>query len=376
MATIFYSVAGEGRGHATRVRTVVEDLRRRHHVTIFAPGVALEFLERCYKGTDVHVYPIPGLLFHYARGQMNYLHTAWEGANYIWRLPRLVNQLEAQIRMHDADLVITDFEPALPKAARRCGVPFISLDHQHFLTVSDLSSLPWDLRLKARLSEPIIGAYYQGQAQTIVSSFYFPPLRSSRRENVIQTGVLLRPDVVERRPTQQGHLLAYLRRFAPENVLGSLKQTDREVRIYGLGTRPSEGNLRFCPISDAAFLEDLVSCDALVCNAGNQLVGEALFLGKPVFGLPEPKNFEQYINAHYLRESGGGDWCAVSDVTPETFRRFLERSNEYAGRVDRRRLHGNPAAIAAIERQLAQLATRPVSPPAVATSSCLETVEV
>ena len=30
------------------------------------------------------------------------------------------------------DLVITDFEPLLPRAARLEGVPYISIDHQHF----------------------------------------------------------------------------------------------------------------------------------------------------------------------------------------------------------------------------------------------------
>ena len=37
MATIFYGLSGEGRGHATRARTIVEGLRKRHKVVVFAP---------------------------------------------------------------------------------------------------------------------------------------------------------------------------------------------------------------------------------------------------------------------------------------------------------------------------------------------------
>ena len=45
---------------------------------------------------------------------------------------------------------------------------------------------------------------------------------------------------------------------------------------------------------------------AVVSTAGNQLVGEALYLGKPVLVMPERVNFEQAINAHYLEQSGAG----------------------------------------------------------------------
>ena len=57
MATIFYSLSGEGRGHATRVRAVVEELRKRHRVVIYAPGHAYELLLPVYEGTDVDIRP-------------------------------------------------------------------------------------------------------------------------------------------------------------------------------------------------------------------------------------------------------------------------------------------------------------------------------
>ncbi len=38
MATMFYSLSGEGRGYATRVHAIVEDLRKLHQTVIYAPG--------------------------------------------------------------------------------------------------------------------------------------------------------------------------------------------------------------------------------------------------------------------------------------------------------------------------------------------------
>lgn len=355
MARIFYSMAGEGRGHATRVRSIVEALRHEHEIVIFAPGVAYDFLAECYPSqtnTNVKTYRIPGLLFQYRDRRLSYSRTVWSAGEYLMRYPGLVKRLEAEIRRAQPDLVITDFEPALPHAAKRCDVPFISLNHQHFLVVSDLSSLPWDLRLKARCSAPIVSAYYRGQAETIVSSFYFPPLRKQYQHTVMQIGVLLRPEIVAAQPIEQGHVLVYLRRFADENVMAALESLNRDVRVYGLGTRPARGRIQFCPVSDDAFLEDLRTCDALISNAGNQLVGEAMFLGKPVLAIPEQNNFEQYINAHFVRQSQAGDWLENRDVSTQTLGRFMNRLDEYREGIDRRRLYGNPQALAAIQNHL------------------------
>ena len=65
MATIFYSLAGEGRGHATRVRTIVEQLRSEHRFVIFAPGDAFDMLAPLYAESDVVVQRIEGLRFAY-----------------------------------------------------------------------------------------------------------------------------------------------------------------------------------------------------------------------------------------------------------------------------------------------------------------------
>ena len=64
MGKVFYSVGGEGRGHATRVRALVENLRVRHDVTIFAPAHAYDLLAPAYERTAVRVERIPGMLAH------------------------------------------------------------------------------------------------------------------------------------------------------------------------------------------------------------------------------------------------------------------------------------------------------------------------
>ena len=92
--------------------------------------------------------------------------------------------------------LITDFEPTLPRVARHVGVPFISLDRQHVLLVSDLSTLPKDLRRHAFFMAQIVRGYCHGQVQTVVTSFYFPTLKP-KVQDVSQVGVLLWSEVLE-----------------------------------------------------------------------------------------------------------------------------------------------------------------------------------
>ncbi len=352
MATIFYSLAGEGRGHAARVRTIVEHLRAEHRFVIFAPGDAFDMLAPLYADSDVRVTRIPGLHFEYAANRsVSRRRTTGAALGYIARLPQLVGRLQREIEAERPDLVITDFEPALPRAAARCGVPYVSLNHQHFLVTSDFSHLPAGLRLRAAALGKIVELYYSRQAATIVSSFCFPKLRSGLGRTV-QIGPLLRPRVLAARPEHGAHLVVYLRKFGPDRLLDALAATGREVRAYGLGAQPSVGKIHFHAIDEGRFVDDLATSHALVTTAGNQLLGEALYLRKPVLAFPEPNNPEQRLHGHLLANERTGAWLDFDAVSGPALREFLANVEGYRSQIVTDRLNGNPAALAELRRHL------------------------
>ncbi|MGE0756215.1 MAG: glycosyltransferase family protein, partial [Pirellulaceae bacterium] len=246
----------------------------------------------------------------------------------------------------------------LPRCARRCGIPLVSFDHQHFLLVSDLSDLPWSLRWKAWLLRPSIRLCYGGAHRMIVSSFYFPPKRHRYRD-AVQVGPLLRPEIESACPIQGDYVLVYVRRAMPRTLERALRECGRPVRVYGLGCREPAGNLIFCATDQSGFAADLAGCCAVVATAGNQLVGEAFYLGKPVLGLPEPGNFEQSINGYFLRASGAGESIDMGRLTPADLQEFLQRVPEYRSRLRPHQVKGNELAVAAIlgELQRAQAST-------------------
>ena len=364
MAKLIFSLAGEGRGHATRTRTVVEALQRDHQIVVLASGVAYRLLADAYARSDrVTVYEIPGLEFQYRGQRLDYFRSCCLAVPYLWRMRSWIARLDTLLREEKPDLAITDFEPLLPRAAERCGVPYVSFDHQHFLLVNDLSRLPWHLRWKARLLAPSVRLFYRGQRRTIVSSFYQPPLKPHVR-NVTQTGTLLRPEILRSRPVVGEHVLVYMRRFLRDNLLDALRHSGRPVKIYGLGTRPPLDKIEFREVDERNFLRDLIRCYAVVSNAGNQLVGEAIYLKKPFLALPESGNFEQSINAHFVRESGGGDWVPFDRLDAASLQRFLDRVPEYRQQIRSESVVGNAVAVEAILAELAAVQQASVRVPA------------
>ena len=359
MASIVYSLCGEGRGHATRARATVEAMRGRHRVTIFAAHCAYEMLAPIYErdrardgGRDeVRVVRIPGLQFGYTRGgRVDLLRTLRMAASFRMAVEAHVDAVMPELRRSRPDLVISDFEPIIPRAALRCGLPFVSFDHQHYLAVSDLSSLPFRLRQEARLAAPFVRALYDWQAATIVSSFYRAPLKPAHRD-AVWVGTLMRPSMLGIVPQPGNHVVAYIRRHASAETMAALAACGREVRIYGLGERPAEGPLGFRAIDERRFLDDLATCDAVVSTAGNQLVGEALYLRKPVLAMPEPWNFEQSVNAYFLEQSGAG-WAERGTLTPERLGAFLAAAGEMRAHIRPELVCGNDAALAALERHI------------------------
>lgn len=359
MPTVFYSVMGEGRGHAIRARTLTEALRPTHRVVLYAGEDAYRFLAPLYQGSEVEVREIPSLRFAYGKcGKVTRWGTGRKLLAFLRGMGAEVRRLQAELEAERPDLVLTDFEPLLPRAAEKVGVPYISFDHQHFMIENDLSSLPLGLRIKLRFLRPGIQLMYRRQKATIVSSFYAPGIVPSSRQ-VYQVRSMIRSELAKREPSVGEHILVYVRRSTPERVLDELADMPGEFRVYGRGEQPARGSLSFRPISELGFLEDLVPAAGVICAAGNQLLGECLFLGKPVFALPETGQDEQRINAHFLEQSGRGTWCKPEDFRRAHAEAFLANLDSLRGGEERHEYNGTPDAVAAVKECLQRFAGVP-----------------
>lgn len=366
MARIAISLCGEGRGHATRICTLIERLAEDHEILVYTSADALSFLQDRHPpgAGPVEVREIPGLVFEYTGGRLDVFRSIAAGVDYHARiLGPLTDRLIGELEAFGADLGITDFEPSLPRACARQGIPLVSVDHQHFLLAYDLGVLPRSLRWQAWWMGHAVWVCTVGATETVVSAFFRPPLRRGW-EHVVQVGPLLRRDLLGVAPEDRGYLVSYLRRHTPFSTLAGLADCGLPVRVYGLGKRDPFGSLSFHEIDGRRFIDDLVGCRALVAAAGNQLIGEGLQLGKPMLVLPESAHAEQLMNAHFLAAMGCGDFCALERATAERIRTFvggLERFRPalagVAGRMD-----GTDDVLDVIRRRLSRSRSTPPRP--------------
>lgn len=358
MAKIFYSMAGEGRGHAVRVLTLVEHLRREHELTLFASADAYDFLVNSYgddRYENVRLVRVNGLKFRYTGGRLDLFKSVAAALKFARRqMPALVDALRRRMDAEQPDLAISDFEPTLPRAARAVGLPWMSIDHQHVLLAYNLHSLPFLLRRYAWWMSWVIRGYYGFSGYTpVASSFYTPPLKRGF-EHVQQVGPMLRAEILNATPRQGDFLLSYLRSNTPARVVELLGRCGWPVRVYGLGERPALGGITFHAIDENRFVEDLASCAGLFSAAGNQLLGEALYFGKPVFAIPEGMHHEQQINACFLRQMNAGDWTTAESFQLEHLSSFLAKLDTYRAHLRQLsgQMNGTYDALAAINAVL------------------------
>lgn len=362
---IAYGIFGYGRGHATRAASVLTELSKNHRVLIIAGGDACEQLSGSYP-----IFKIPTLGYHYRANakRSNYLtlrNNAWHVLDIFFRGPTF-QSIVKEMQDFKPDVVISDAEPWTHRAARFLGIPRIGFDHFGIMAYCR-PQIPVRDWLGSR-RDAWVYRILMGQPQRVlVSSFYEAP---PRRAGVSCVPPLLRDEVTKLAPRRGEHLLAYFNKgehqFTPR-VEAAVRRVAAPFLVYGTARRGIEGNLDFRPLSNLPFLEDLASCRAVFSTAGNQLVGEALHLGKPMLVMPEDC-VEQRVNAAAVERLGIGVQVRHADISAATIDDFLRREGSFADRIRHSARDGRREAVAAIERFLQELAPQAASEPSPATA--------
>jgi len=332
---------------------LIEQLHERHRVVVYSYGQGLSLLRPACAPLGVEVRSLPPLEFAYtSRRTLSYTMTFFKNVGYLKDLSGILLRVQQHMEVDHPDLIISDFEPVLPRVGRRLGIPFLSVDHQHFLLACEIAELPPALRAHTLWMAGFVKMFApEGPSETIISSF-FPYRMRPRYAFAKQVGVMMRRRILDATPEDHGHLVAYVRRPETIDILPHLHRLGCPVRLYGLGTQPRIGNVELMAIDPSRFVDDLASARALITTAGNQLVGEALYLGKPVFAIPEPQNREQDINAHFVQTMGVGECAPASAIQPRQLTSFVDKAPFYRARINRQRMCGNTVAVRIIEDHL------------------------
>ncbi|MBI2632586.1 hypothetical protein HYW75_06275 [Candidatus Pacearchaeota archaeon] len=314
---ILYGVAGEGRGHSSRARAIIEHLEKDgHYVLVLAYGLAYKALREKFK-----VIKIEGIRFKFNREELSVYGTIRKSLPNIMKNIRTGNARDKEILKFRPEIAITDFEPVTAIFSYKHKIPLISIDNQHRLTFSKLK-VPQNHRREYLLAKLAVRVYIPKAEYFIVLSF-LP--ENQKRRNVFFVSPILRKEVLGLKPKKGEKVLVYMNQ-PYKGIIKILKDIDEKFIVYGYNINRKEGNIIYKKDPNE-FLKDLASAKAVIASSGFTLMSEALFLKKPLFVIPLRGQFEQTLNALFLKQSGMGNFSENPNL--KDIKTFLSDIEKY-----------------------------------------------
>lgn len=354
---VLYGVVGEGMGHAMRSRVVLDHLfERGHQVEVIASGRAAEFLRKRFADKG-WVHRIHGLHIVYDENRVRKGGTLW--SNVLAGSAAIPRQIAAHFELvadFKPELVISDFESWTYLFAKLHNLPVISIDNMQILNRCAIDEDVIDgYRPEFELSKAFVKSKLPFCDQYLITTFFRPPLR---KERTALFPPILRPEILAAKPSEGDHLLVYQSADGNDGLVETLQRTGLPCRIYGMRRGLSEdqveGNLVFRPFSEQGFIDDLASARGVIAGGGFTLMGEAVFLHKPMLAVPIEGQFEQILNARYLQKLGYGHFASSLEEpgVVHDFVRDLPGCREALQSYDQR---DNSELLAALDQHLARL---------------------
>ena len=337
---ILYGVVGEGMGHAMRSRVVLEHLvGQGHEIEIMASGRAAEFLTKRFEGVNkIHGFHMIYEENRVRRGKTLFSNVTQGAAG----LPKNIAAYFELIQAFRPEVVISDFESWTYLFAKTHGLPILSIDNMQI--INRCTHGP-DIIRGDEADFTVTRLFIKGKLpfcdHYLVTSFFRPPIRKPR---TTLYPPILRPEILRANRRAGEHLLVYQTAEGNDALSDTLRKTGLECRIYGMrrGIQEEqvEGNLRYRPFSEEGFIDDLASARAVIAGGGFTLMGEAVYLHKPMLAVPIRHQFEQVLNARYLEREGVGR-SADSLADPATILDFVKVVPECAEKLAAYAQNGN-----------------------------------
>ena len=348
---ILYGVVGEGMGHAIRSRVVLEHLvAHGHEVEIMASGRASRFLGQRFEGVN----EIHGFHMISEDNRIRLGKTLW--SNVLAGIAGAPKNIRAYFDLIDefhAEVVISDFESWTYFYAKVHDTPIFSIDNMQVINRCQHAPEILDgVRTDFELTRAFVKSKLPSCDWYLITAFFRAPIR---KERTTLFPPILRPEILAATPTRGDHLLVYQTAEGFDALAGALQATGRECRVYGMRrdieSDQVEGNLTYRPFSETTFIEDLAGARAVIANAGFTLMGEAVYLRKPMLAFPLGRQFEQILNGRYLEREGFG--MTIEDPADmKRLARFLDRLDRMEAKLARYEQDGNRELLAAVDRLL------------------------
>lgn len=340
-------------GHAIRSRVVLDELVKHHDVQVVVSGRAHDYLAK-RAGEHLAVKKIWGFTIVTENNQVSNSKTLLENLKGAvaggW--PRNLRAYFDLANEFKPDVVVSDFESWSYLYAVNHRLPVISVDNMQIINrCKHDPALIEGHQADFQIARALIKTKVPGAWHYLISTFFYPPVR--KRRTTLHPPIL-RPEILAAKSERGNHLLVYQTYTTNKELPGILKASGIECRIYGLRRELKEdlreGNLLYRPFSEQGFIDDLRTARGVVASGGFTLMGEAVYLHKPMLAQPVGKQFEQVLNCRYLEAEGYGLYA--DEITTARLAGFLERIPEFEQSLARYQQDGNKDLLGKLEEVL------------------------
>ncbi len=313
MVRVLLAVHGEGNGHMTRCKAILNHLAQEHEVVVVADGRSSSYLAPYAQ----HVVGVASPHLSYRNNKISPLRTL--GINLL-RLPDFIasaKRLNGVIKRFKPQVIVNDFNALASYLGAWYGVPSVTVDNNQLVLVSKMRlPLKWSwARFKAAVAIRLMVPFADLR---LIPSFVFPELT---RKDVQLVPPILREEIRSLKPTNGDHVLVYQTSASNKGLLDVLRGIDQRFVVYGFEKDCQMDNVMLKRFSDRGFLRDLRSAKAVIMNGGFSLMTECIYLKKPILSIPVKGQIEQMINARELERQGLG--MSSDDNDPRKIRDFL-----------------------------------------------------
>ncbi len=317
-------------------------------------------------GAPITYAPSPNFVADAAERGVRPMKTLFRELSRVPSFWRGLDVVDAAIEQHDPDVVVNFFEPlgGAYAAWRQPRVPFVCVAHQYMFHHPgyQFPAGRWFNRWGARTFAQLTA---WGAETKLALSLY--PADDRSADDLVVLPPLLRDEVLDR-PTGQTEpfYLVYILNSGYAQEVIRWHNAHPEVPLHCFWDRTGaakvehyDDTLTFHQLDDVRFVDLMARCRGLVCTAGFESVGEAMYLGKPVQVVPVDNHYEQWCNAHDTVRAGAGIRSTAFDI--DRLRRYQA---DYAHDVEgfRTWMHeARPRFVREIERAAEAVGTADVS---------------
>ena len=320
---LFYSLCGEGLGHAIRSAVVIEYLiNEGYEVIVFASDRAYKYLSSKFE----NVYEIGGFNTVYEDNRVRNKKTfVYNMKDVPSDLKNTINKMYKLAKKFKPDLIISDFEFYANLLSHILRIPLLSIDNMHVITEAKYDS-PHRYAKDKLFAEAVVHAFIQKADKTLIYSYFYPPLKNEETTRYVDP--IIRDEIYALKPKVGKHVLVYQTSDSNKELIELLKNNpEQEFIVYGFHKDERDNNVLFRSFQEEQLFADFKDAKCVITNGGFSLITEALQLEKPVLSIPVNKQYEQILNAMFIERLGYGEHH--DKINQKILDNFLNKTEEY-----------------------------------------------